>query len=481
MTRAKAATKHFGRTILGSALIAGALTGCGGSTRVIGGGAPGGGSSGAGGAAGGAAGAGAGTFGGSAGSEPFGGAGGATSDAGSAGSIGDAGGPALSPGSWNVTAQLTIQGTSPISVTCPSLDFTLNISPDRYVTVGHDGQMAVARAQLSGGYSVDALTLPTTTAGCSASSLQVTHLHLERADEIGASPTNGIVGSADGTIQSIGGDIIFSNPVSVVISGVPDHEPPQLSVLASVLNPLAGVSFPASEPLDLKNTSLQLVGSSTVPLVAQPSSATDGVLTSSAIAWAIDTILPLSGEWTVQGSGADLIGLELGSMGTLRTLKDPGVFAQDGFESPLIAAIDAGSPQLVSGVGSLPAIEGAQSLLLGGGTALTFHLRRAATESSLRFSVRALGSSAGSISYAKQIRVGVVGSAQASLVNVPYSNAAGVSTGDATFPWASALVEVSVPLDSPGQDVLVSLADFYCGGGLCPPPSTLLLDQLRLE
>ncbi len=95
--------------------------------------------------------------------------------------------------------------------------------------------------------------------------------------------------------------------------------------------------------------------------------------------------------------------------------------------------------------------------------------------------MRALGSSADSISFAKQIRVGVVGTKQVSQTEAPYSDAPGVSTGDAKFPWASALVEVTVPLDPSGQDVLVSLADLYCGGGLCPPPATVLLDQLRLE
>ncbi len=339
-------TRQWTRSILGGALIAGTVIGCGGSARVIGDGVSGGGGFGVGGSAGSGASGGAITF---AGSAPFAGAGGTTSNAGTAGSTGGANGAALSPGSWNVNAQLTFQGASTISGTCPSVEFTLNLSADQHVTVGHDGQMDVAHAQLFEDYVVDTVMLPTTSAGCSASSLQVNHLRLVAAFE-----TDRIVGSADGTIQFAGGDVISSNPVSVVISGVTDRDPPQLSVPTAVLSPLDTASFSASEPLGLSATSLQLVGSATVPLVAQLQTASDGEPPSSAIRWTNETILPLSGEWTVQGKGADLVGLELNSMGSLRTLSDPGVFAQDGFESPLVAAIDAGSPQIVSGVGSLP-------------------------------------------------------------------------------------------------------------------------------
>ena len=466
----KASTRFRYRALLLS-LTACPLIACGGSARTTSedralAGASSGGSLGQGGASGAAAIAGATVI-----------TGGATSEAGSAGAVGTV---PLAPGSWNVTAQIT--SSKALSGSCPSVDFTLNLSPQQLITVGSNGQMDEAQSQSAdGGALVERLSLPTASSstGCSATELTVEQLRLSGVDSDGDGQTDAIAGFATGTVEFRGGDVIFDDPVSVALNGTLDRRAPELIVPAFTFNPLNPPNVIATEPLDVA-TSLELVGTTTTPLVSPSDDSNASDAPSGAISWSSAAILPLSGEWQIQGQGRDLSGLPLARTGTLSTLQDPGVCPQDGFESDLIAAV-GGAPKIVGQIGELAAIAGVHSLLVRGGDALTFHLQRAAAETTLRFSLRALGPSADSFNFAKEVRVGVVGSQSVSRVVLPRPQEAAVSTGDSDLPWASPVVEVSAPLSPGGKDVLLYIADYACGGGLCPPPAVLLLDELRLD
>jgi hypothetical protein len=85
----------------------------------------------------------------------------------------------------------------------------------------------------------------------------------------------------------------------------------------------------------------------------------------------------------------DLAGLVVESVPTTaQTMPDPGLLAEDGFESDPVARLGGGT--VVTGVGTLPAITGARSLLIRPGGALTMRIPLAVGDTHLRFRGRPL-------------------------------------------------------------------------------------------
>jgi hypothetical protein len=240
-----------------------------------------------------------------------------------------------------------------------------------------------------------------------------------------------------------------------------------------------GFVISASEPL-APSASFTLAGSPNLPLSAKPSNGVSGSAPITAlINWSSSVFLPLSGQWQVQGAGQDLVGHPLAEFGTLTTLSDPGVFAQDGFEGPLMAVIETGAPAIVTGFGNVMAISGAHSLWLAPGDAVTFHLRRAAAENTVRFSARTFGTD-GIPGFGVDIRAGVVGGQQAAALASEPTLSSTVDTGDTQWPVASGVGSYALTLSDAGPDVLLRISPYLCDG-FCPPSVALLIDDLVLE
>lgn len=382
----------------------------------------------------------------------------------------------LAPGSWQMTAVVTETQPNPSVMPCASLSFTLNVAQDGSgysATLGQNGFIDAPTADIrNNAYLLGGFYLP-----C-GNQLTLSGLTLQGSDTDGDGVADQLSGFDTAMAYSGGGDLVASEAVQVTFTGTRDTSPPTLVTPVNPVDPLLPFVISASEPLTA-TASLGLVGTSNLPLTAQPATATaQGTPITASINWSTNVILPLAGQWQVQGTGQDLVGHALMALGTLTTLGDPGVFAQDGFEGALIAAIDSGSPTLVKGIGSVTAISGAQSLWLVPGDALTFHLKRASSEKTLRFSARAFGSY-GPPSVTADIRAGVVGGQQIAMPSFAPSTMS-IDTGDANWKEASEVLEFTVPLMDAGPDVLFYLSPTQCTG-FCAPPSPLMVDDLTLE
>jgi hypothetical protein len=177
-----------------------------------------------------------------------------------------------------------------------------------------------------------------------------------------------------------------------------------------------------------------------------------------------------SREWTLEASGNDLSGHPLLQSGTIRTLEDPGIFPQDGFEGPLLA----------SGWGRIVEenpITGAQSLELSGQEGVTLHLARSGGDT-VRFSFRE--DIAGFVDGLEdpvwlRARALVVGTQDIVTYAGPHSS----FEGDATL---GSVVEAEIPLETPGDEVIVTFDYDWNAGctGACGAVG-VVIDDLRIE
>jgi hypothetical protein len=382
----------------------------------------------------------------------------------------------LEPGSWQMTAVVTELQPNLGVMPCTPVDFTLNVATDGSgysATIGKDGFIDGPTVQLTNGsYVLGGFSVP-----C-ATQITVSGLTLQGKDTNGDGKPDTLSGTASGMAYSGGGDVVSVESIQVAFTGVPDVTAPNLLPPADPVSPLMGFVIPASEPL-APSASFALAGSTNLALSAQPAYGSSGSAPiTSLINWSTNVLLPLSGQWQVQGAGQDLIGHPLAELGILTTFTDPGMFAQDGFEGPLTAAIESGTPAIVTGLGSVTAISGAHSLWIAPGDAVTFHLRRAAAENTVRFSARSFGRG-GTPGFYADVRAGVIGGEQAAIASYPTVSGA-VDTGDTTWPLATDVVLYTLPLNDAGTDVLLRVSPSLCTG-FCPPSVALLIDDVVLE
>jgi hypothetical protein len=108
-------------------------------------------------------------------------------------------------------------------------------------------------------------------------------------------------------------------------------------------------------------------------------------------------------------------------------------------------------------------------------------LQRTGSESKLSLAVRGFSQQSGGSVFNKTARVGVVGGSKVFSIPVNFTSAASIATGDTNYPWATSVQTFEVPLGEPGADVLLDIAEVYCGGGPCPPSGGWLIDDLKLE
>jgi hypothetical protein len=299
--------------------------------------------------------------------------------------------------------------------------------------------------------------------------IDVHEVTVSPVDDDGDGIADGFAATLRGkTLGSRGGDVT-SDPTDFVLAlqGSRDETAPQLLPLRQNplrLHPLDDCSLWASEPLSA-DTRLSLVGEPELPLITLPRSrSTHGALlefSAGRLGW-------FSREWLLEIDGSDLSGKPLRESRTIRTLSDPGVFAEDGFEGPLLAS---GSFRAVEE----NAIAGMQSLEPTTFEGVTLHLARNGRDT-VRFSVReerhAIDDQVESY-VGLRARALVVGTQDI----VTYAGPHGVFEGAGLGP----VIEVELPLEAEGDDVIVHFDwDWEACTGYCETLG-LVIDELRME
>lgn len=391
----------------------------------------------------------------------------------------------LGEGSWNTTLALTITksvGTS--SIKCTAAAFTLHLSPsgnDLKAISGADGSVLVGGlvgdTQSKHTYTVSqALAVPTR-GNCDLSSINITELTLQASDADGDGTADGITGKGKANGMMILGDQGFTVELSFTLEGVPDATKPSL-LLPSNPHPLDGVLLRTSEPVALTSSvRLTSTGTDGATQLLSGNTASDGAFGNFSSA----VILPFGSSWKLSATGGDLANLpfDVAALPPLAVLADPGVFAQDGFESAPALTL-TGEAKIVASVGSVSATTGTKSLFVPPDSSASLHLARASGTSSVRFSVRPLTKDSGGTASNLFAEAGVIGGSMRvrpaqSLVNTPST-----TTSDGLWKYVGPKQDVTLPLTESGTDVAIRIAMPVCRG-ICPTTQALLIDDLRVE
>jgi hypothetical protein len=404
------------------------------------------------------------------------------SEAGAGGTGGDS--VPLGEGSWDTTLALTITKSVPnASVSCQAAHFALHFSPsgkDLNAISGRDGAVLtgtlVRGSQSSPRYSVDQPLPVPTRDGCDMSSVDITELSLQAWDESGDGIADHVRGSGKAQGTFILGDVVFPVELSFTLQGVPDSTKPSL-LAPSNPHPLDGILLRTTEPVTL-TSSVTLTdtgtGGATQPLTGYDATDALGAFSSA-------VILPFGSSWKVSAIGGDLADLpfEIAALPPITMLADPGLFAQDGFESTPALAL-TGAAKVVTSIGTLPAIKGAKSLFVPSGSSATLHVARPAGASSVRFTAQSLSSTSNTSSGPFDVQAGVIGGSEriGPIQALPTTPA--TSTNDSTWMYAGPTQDITLPLTESGAEVAIRFVSPSCFG-FCPPPRAVLIDDLRVE
>jgi len=249
-----------------------------------------------------------------------------------------------------------------------------------------------------------------------------------------------------------------------------DTRPPSLPD-AVKLYPLEPTLIPLSEPVALGATAA-ISGSSAAALDAV-------VMADTVVGFKAPGVLPFGLDSAVTATAHDLIGLRLESNLRVSTDADPGVQAQDGFESEL-HALDYGYPaELVHGA---QVLDGSASLYLPPGANTVLHLTRSSPGAkTLRFDLLpepfVLPVWADMV-----VRAGVISGTriQSLTITVSSDDWPVDGTGGGAGSAATPPIPVELELSEPGDDIAVSISTPYTDES----PSALVgavIDRLRIE
>jgi hypothetical protein len=330
------------------------------------------------------------------------------------------------------------------------------------VLVGRDGEGYVSPVAVSGErvVSTDSVRLPTRPDCRSEESVVLSELELTRRD-------GRLVGSGKGRLNLVGGDSILSSDVTLTLSGELDDTPPAVIARATTFSPLDFPSVEISEPLG--EAELSWVGVSSLPLSGS----------APLVALSAKRLLPFGGTWQLSGEARDLAGLLLPVGQAITTIPDPGVFASDGFEGPVLGLLN-GQARRIGTTDGLPIPTGQHALLVTSSSYALLHLRRTASEQNLVFkAVRLTKNEAYEPSNSEgEVRVGVIGAAATHPAD--WTAKADQETGHAEWQLASAAVEIRVPLVDAGTDVVIDLLPRAYRWPVTRNRA-LVIDDLRLE
>jgi hypothetical protein len=248
---------------------------------------------------------------------------------------------------------------------------------------------------------------------------------------------------------------------SALVSGARDLTPPKW-VNPDTLHPLEWTRIEVSEPLGIESEALLL------PSIG-PTYPLEPLLENGAtVAFAASTILPLGLEATPASRGTDLAGHSfLGGSFVVTTPFDPGLQAQDGFESGIRAVTFEGEPvETVQGGGAL---EGSRSARIRGGTDALFLLAREPSANRVRLDLKPEIHLL-DVNDALVIRAGVVGGNEVATLRVPLS----ARTPD------DARRSLELELPQGGTSVLVSVRAPFVEASVSVNVDAII-DRLRIE
>jgi hypothetical protein len=309
-------------------------------------------------------------------------------------------------------------------------------------------------------------------------SISFESLQLVLEDRDGDGDADAVSGGGSGVLGYVLGDIAYSGEFTFEIRGDRDATPPQVSVAGNddALHVLDGLRVVASEPLLPGSTARAWHGDTLIELAPFP--ADRGYVRS----FRSSAVLPFETELRIEIEPVpqDLTGFAVASApASVRTMPDPGAFAEDGFEADPVARLGGGT--VVTGVGTLPAISGARSLLIEPGDELTMRVPLAGGETHLRFRARYLYENSSYWCSTHELRIGAPGAQALRNVSVSPGYEPTEDTGDASWPTAGPLgeVEVALPEGATGHVVF----DVYEIPPIAPPCpyAALLIDDLRVE
>jgi hypothetical protein len=307
--------------------------------------------------------------------------------------------------------------------------------------------------------------------------IEFVSLRLVLEDGDGDGNADAVTGSGSGGLHFVLGDILYEGTFTLELHGDPDTTPPWLYVVGR------GTGHHVLEGLEVKASELLQPGSTVrawhgdTPIDLSPFSGSGEYVRS----FRTSAVLPFDAELRIEIDPVprDLAGLVAeGVPATVRTMSDPGLFAEDGFENDPVAI--TGIAEIVTGVGTLPAIAGARSVLVEPRYGLTMRLPVAAGETHLRFRARLLYEDTSFGCESHGIRVGSPGLDGVQRISIPSSDEDPREVIDDSF-WAAAGpitdVEMALPAGTGGELIF----DIYELPPLLCPTTAILLDDLRVE
>ena len=314
---------------------------------------------------------------------------------------------------------------------------------------------------------------------------------LYEAFDFAVDASGGMSGTGRGVLTTYdGSDVEQKVPATMVLSGVPDAEPPTLSLSAGgdPGDPWTPLWVVASEPLSEPQTQPVLRSASGDVITLETQSTVDQFVT---VFGKPSRLLRFGDEYRVSFEGVtDLAGNAALPSAPPRftTRAAPPLIAQDGFESVTDATL--GGAQVLSGAGA-PVLTGARSLYVppaislgpsGRQTQLVVRLSVGANQHFVRFDFRTVNPAEATISW---IAAGIGGEIETA---TPASEAA-VATTPATIDGTQVLLgptrsaEIVLRPDARGEVVVARIAaqGGRCGGPPPPPVPGAIIDNLRVE
>lgn len=326
----------------------------------------------------------------------------------------------------------------------------------------------------------ESVQLSITPAGNGYSDARLTFdaLDLVPVDHDGDGAADAVEGTGSGEFTQLMGDVEQLAAFTVQISGGLDEYAPYLSYpVTERLHVLDGLRVYANEPLQPISAAKGVAGGTAIPLEMLPAGAPY------VTEFRSKSILPFATEVGVlfEDELRDLAGHEVEfGLERMETIADPGLYAEDGFEGAL-AAVSSGV-EVVTGIGSLAALSGAQSVLVGESYGhLTMRVPLQEGDTHLRFETRVLHE-AGDIPGCAQRRVRLGFPALDEIDEyLPVWNLGDEQEiGDERWVSAGPLATMEFALpEGAGSEVIFHIKPEH-SADLCPA-AALLIDDLRAE
>jgi len=299
--------------------------------------------------------------------------------------------------------------------------------------------------------------------------------------------SGGLTGSGIGNLSINDGTGFRGGPVTMVLTGVPDTEPPELHLSpgGDLADPWTPIWIVASEPLSGQQK-WPMLRSATGDLVEfDPTLQEDFV----SVLNKPRRMLRFGDEYRASfESITDLPGNELAPASAVFTTRPlPPIIAGDGFESATDATV--GGAPVLSG-SAAPTIEGARSLYIApaavGGPLTQFAVRLAFLpgQKTIRFDYRTVNpGDAGGTYWLVATNAGQIETATLNS-DIGAATTASAIDGTQVLLGPTRTAAIPIPADARGEVVVARVAQqagAACGGPPAPPVPGIIVDGLRAE